>query len=52
MANFFDQADADAEKEKTPSVNFFDQADEPVKKETVSKATGPKGKNTTQLEAD
>ena len=48
MANFFDQADADAEKEKTPSVNFFDQADEPAKK----KATGPKGKDTTQLPDD
>jgi hypothetical protein len=54
MANFFDQFDAEQEKEKEqkPSQNFFDQFDEPVKKEAAPKATGPKGKNTTQLEAD
>jgi len=54
MANFFDQFDAEQEKEKEkkPSQNFFDQFDEPVKKEAVPKATGPKGKNTTQLPAD
>ena len=50
MANFFDQFDVEQEKEKEqkPSQNFFDQFDEPVKK----KATGPKGKDTTQLEVD
>ena len=54
MANFFDQFDAEQEKEKEqkPSQNFFDQFDEPVKKEAAPKATGPKGKNTTQLPAD
>lgn len=51
MANFFDQFDA--EKEKEPSVgNFFDQFDVPTKKEAAPKATGPKGKDTTQLSDD
>jgi hypothetical protein len=54
MANFFDQFDAEQEKEKEqkPSQNFFDQFDEPVKKVATPKATGPKGKDTTQLPDD
>ena len=54
MANFFDQFDAEQEKEKEqkPSQNFFDQFDEPIKKVATPKATGPKGKDTTQLPDD